>query len=391
MSLFKKLELEWKILLMAAVVFIAFAWPIQRYFVSNLSETLTQSIDPQLEQLLRKNLNNATDQERQEVIASIKRNRQWQALLPIIIAEQKQAIFVFTCVLSFFLLLIAIWTLKRLTQPLKNLSFAVDKIGKGTPTVIDTSSGGALGRLENTVLALSNELDQLRERARVQGMEAAWQDIARVMAHEIKNPLTPIRLSLDRLEERTINDQDVSSTDLTTFVQRINSQVDSLERLVNQFRSFSREPEVHLKEINLSEALSQVAQDMSQSIKTEIRCTENIIADPYLLNQILLNIWKNALEAGANAITVWCKKEEKKITLSIKDNGPGIEEEKLERVWLPYFTLKEQGSGLGLAVVKKLTETMQGSVALQSQTTGDDHGLCVMLTFNCTTLGDENR
>lgn len=389
MRFLKNLELEWKILILACLVFAAFAWPVQHLFITRLTNTLNQSIDTNLEPILRDQLEKADEKDRENIIACIKRNRQWRALIPIVVKEQQKVILAFSFGLFILLFVLAFWTLRRLTRPLKNLAFAVDKIGRGEKSPITPESGGALGRLEKAVTSLSEELDLLREKARIQGMEAAWQDIARVMAHEIKNPLTPIRLTLDRIEEKSIKAQTISGNDLDTFLERINSQVDNLERLVNQFRSFSREPEVNLKMISLPAALQTVANDMEHKIKTDIRCSGNLLVDPYLFNQALLNIWKNSLEAGASIIVVGCKQRPDKVNIIIKDNGPGLSASDIERVWLPYVTLKKGGTGLGLPVVKKLVETMGGTIDFESDTFGKEHGFTIILSFVNKSSGEE--
>jgi len=383
MKILKRLELEWKILLMAGLLFIAMVWPVHNLIISRLNTTLNQSVDENLDATLRIQLEKTEGAERDAVVASMQRNRQWRALLPIILKEQKRILFIFSTVLFLCLFLIAFWTLKRLTQPLKNLARAVDRIGKGESVTLKQSSGGALGTLEHAVASLSEELDVLREKARVQGMETAWQDIARVMAHEIKNPLTPIRLTLDRIEEKTVNNEQVPAQELHKHLELINSQIDALEKLVNQFRSFSREPEVQLKAVTVADAVQKVADTMTGRLTTDVRCSGVINADPYLFDQVLLNVWKNALEAGAHTITVQDKQNQDSVTISIQDDGPGIEKKNRERVWLPYVTFKKGGTGLGLPVVKKLVETMQGTVALGSVTSGAGTGLCVTMTFPC--------
>lgn len=386
--MFKKLELEWKIFILACILFIAFAWPLQRLFVSRLTVTLEQSIDPNLESILRSRLESAQDRERDSIIACLERNRQWQAMIPIIVAEQRRGIFGFSVLLLVALSLLALWTLKRLTRPLKNLALAVDKIGKGENADVIPQSGGALGTVEKAVIALQKELDILRESARIQGMEKAWQDIARVMAHEIKNPLTPIRLTLDRIEERIVEGKDISIETIHKFLTRINDQIDILERLVNQFRSFSREPEVNMKKVKIHQAVRATGDDLTGKISTTIEGSAEINADPYLLNQVLLNIWKNAMEAEADTVSVTIKSNNKIVTLSIRDNGKGLEKTDLERVWLPYVSLKKGGTGLGLPVVKRLIETMGGSVALKSDTSENNHGLTVIMQFPLDILGE---
>jgi len=380
-NMWKHIELEWKILILAAALLVALAVPVRMVFVQHLTATLKQSVDPALEGLLRQRLDTATGAERDAIVASLERSRQWQALIPIIVREQRQAVFGFTLLLSLGLSLVAVLTLRRLTRPLRSLAASVQKIGHGERTDVKLVSGGALGTLEHAVSALQEELGVLREQAQVKGMELAWQDIARVMAHEIKNPLTPIRLTLDRIDEKLAADETIPADDMQRFIDRINAQTDVLERLVNQFRSFSREPEVRLAPVRIHESIATMAGDLSASLRTTIKGSATVAADPYLLAQVLLNVWKNALEAGADTIRVRIESTHTHVDVAVTDNGAGIPPDELGRVWLPYVSLKKGGTGLGLPVVKKLMETMGGSVSLTSSADARDHGVTVTLRF----------
>jgi signal transduction histidine kinase len=378
MRLFFRLELEWKVLLMATVLFGAFVWPVQRFFISRLSETLTQSIDPRLEQTLRNQLAHATDEERAALRDHIERYRQTRVLAPIIVREQQRLLIALSVGLFILFLLIAFWVLRHLTRPLKNLAVTVAKIGKSESIKVVPVSGGALGVVEQAVANLQNELAALREKDRVSGMETAWKDIARIMAHEIKNPLTPIRLTLDRIEERAGSGQEISREELTKFLLRINSQLDMLERLVDQFRSFSRDPETCITRVDVVSLLRSIADDMGQDITTTLSGNLVMKSDPHLLQQVFINIWKNSIEAGATTMNVAVNSNASQITIMLQDNGPGIAPDDCERVWLPYVTSKKSGTGLGLPVVKRTVEALSGAVRLSS---GVGKGVMITIIF----------
>lgn len=381
MKILKNLEIEWKILITGALLFIIFMWPVHTLLISRVTDVLNQSVDDNLELLLREKIDQAkSESEKEKLLRSLTRHKQWKALIPIYIDEQAKSVTYFSITLFLFLLIIAGWALKRLTQPLKNLSIAVAKIGKGTKTEVKAVSGGALGLLEREVQGLSKELDVLREKFHTEGMESAWQEIARVMAHEIKNPLTPIRLTLDRIEEKIVLEEELEPQLLEKAITRINSQLDVLEKLVNQFRSFSKEPEAALIPLNLCEELCAVGESMGRSLQTIVDCEYKVKADPYLLRQILLNIWKNSLEAEATVVEVLCERKEDMVTLHIKDNGVGIKKEDIEKIWLPYVTMKKGGTGLGLPVVKKLVETMNGTVTIESDN-NKNKGVIIKITL----------
>ncbi len=383
---FKNLEIEWKILLLAAFVLTAVVIPVQKFYAAKLKSTLVQSIDHGLEPLMRRVLDIAPDSLRNQISASLSRNRQWQALAPIIVDEQNKAMLFFSVTLSVLLLFLAFWSLKRLTRPLRDLESSAGAIGKGVVVKIRTGSGGALGKLEDSMKRMQEELIKHRERAHARGMETAWRDIARVMAHEIKNPLTPIQLTLDRVQEKVDNGIMLTKEEVEKLLGRIGTQVNNLERLVNDFRSFSREPEPQIRVISLKDCAQASASGLQDSLAFTFTGDVIVEADPHLLNRVLLNIWKNSLEAGASDIETVIECQEKSVVMRIVDNGPGIPEENLQSVWIPYVTTKKGGTGLGLPVVRRLLESMNASIELESRSGPDKHGLTMIITFRKTAV-----
>lgn len=379
---FGTLELEWKIMLLACGILLAFAWPVQKLYVSRMERVLQESVDPRLEVILRGQIADVSSEDRADLVASLERNRQWTAMIPIIIREQRRAVFTLSIVLFLLLMILSIWTLKRLTQPLKSLALATDRIGRGEKATVRVHSGGALGRLEEALLNMQKELAHFRDRAQVEGMEQAWRDIAKVMAHEIKNPLTPIRLSLDRIQEQAAGGREIGPDELERFCERITSQVENLERLVNAFRSFAREPEVRTQSVQVRGRLEKIAGDMAARIETSMAGDAEVLSDPYLLDQVFLNLWKNSLEAGATSIRCQVGQRADVAQIRICDNGPGIPEDQIEKVWIPYVSFKKGGSGLGLPVVRRLVESMQGTISLESPLPkGNGNGLCVTVVL----------
>lgn len=381
MNPLKKLEIEWRILLLAAVVLIAFAFPLQSIYISKLQSTLQQSIDTDLEKLLRRFLLTEDDSIKTVIGSAIQRNRQWQVLIPIIVEEQCIAMITLSLVLFFSLLVMAFWALRRLTRPLRMLAMAAEQIGKGMIVSIPGGSSGALGKLEKTMSIMQDELQKLRERAHTQGMETAWRDIARVMAHEIKNPLTPIQLTLDRIQEKVDGGCEINHQELNKFVNRIGAQVASLEKLVDDFRSFARQPEPQSVPVSVMEICKPLFKELG-SVHLSIEGDAIINADPHLLYRVFLNLWKNSMEAGATSIRIIVEKLCDRIQISFIDNGPGIPAEISQKVWIPYFTSKKSGTGLGLPVVKRMLESMGMSIQLQSSSGQFDHGVTMIIVCN---------
>jgi nitrogen fixation/metabolism regulation signal transduction histidine kinase len=379
--IFSSLELEWKIVLIAAALFVAFLWPVQRYYMGRMQTLLELSIDHELDPLLREQLGRASPEQKQEILTSMMRHRQWAAMIPVIMEEQRRSIIVFSVALFALFLCLALYILGRLTRPIKRLSRAADVIGKGAIADIRVASGGSLRRLEASMAQMQQELAAFRERAQTQGMEMAWRDIARVMAHEIKNPLTPIRLTLDRMDEKIESKEPINAPELRKYLDRITLQIEHLEGLVNDFRSFAKEPEVRLERRNVRPLVEGIAQDMRPSVHTTIEGDATIDIDARLFNQVLLNLWKNAAEGGAKNIRATIETVRGSPVITIADDGQGIPKDRIERVWIPYVTYKKGGTGLGLPVVKRLIEAMGGSVSLTSPAGEQEHGVTVTIRF----------
>lgn len=380
MEILKKLEIEWRILLLAAIVLMAFAFPLQSIYISKLQTTLKQSVNPDLEKLLRSFLITENDSVKSAIGAAIQRDRQWQVLLPMIIEEQCIAMISLSVILFISLLVLAFWSLRRLTRPLRVLASAAEQIGKGLKVNIEGGSAGALGKLENSMNLMQEELLELREKAHIQGMETAWRDIARVMAHEIKNPLTPIQLSLDRIQEKVDTDCKISVDELRKFVNRISSQVANLEKLVDDFRSFAREPEPVCVPISVSEVCKPLNKEIGP-VSMDIKGNGIISADPHLLYRVFLNLWKNSMEAGATKISINIEDMPDQVKIKFVDDGTGISDENRDKIWIPYFTSKKDGTGLGLPVVKRMLESMGISIQMQTSTDEINHGVTMILVY----------
>ena len=201
----------------------------------------------------------------------------------------------------------------------------------------------------------------------------AWGEVARRLAHEIKNPLTPIQLSAERLEMKLTGK--VGGTEqamLTKSVKTIVDQVDAMKRLVNEFRDYARLPAAELKPVDLNALVHDVLQLYANELAQVPSCTEldprcpHIMGDAQQLRQVMHNLLQNAQDAtlsaghadAAHAVqikTQW-QASARRVRLTVLDNGTGFPEHILKRAFEPYVTTKAKGTGLGLAVVKKIAD-----------------------------------
>ena len=225
----------------------------------------------------------------------------------------------------------------------------------------------------------------------------AWGEVARRLAHEIKNPLTPIQLSAERLEMKLANKlEPIEQALLTKSVKTIVDQVDAMKRLVNDFRDYARLPAAELKPIDLNALVTDVMQlyasDVSIPIQVELDPSAPMIrGDGQQLRQVMHNLLQNAQDAQEGLqppqkAQVILKTEysatSRRVRLIVRDNGAGFPDNILKRAFEPYVTTKAKGTGLGLAVVKKIADEHGARIDISNRVAGGSvQGAQVSLSF----------
>ena len=212
--------------------------------------------------------------------------------------------------------------------------------------------------------------------------DSAWGEVARRLAHEIKNPLTPIQLSAERLRHKYLNkmeEKDAKVLDRATST--IIAQVGTMKEMVNAFAEYAKKPEMKKLRMDVNQVVSEVAElyRIHQSVTLNLCLGQNIppiLADSGRLRQVMNNLLKNAFEAiepvGGGEITVSTTYHDREpcINLSIEDNGPGFSAAVHGHVFEPYKTTKLKGTGLGLAIVKKIVEEHGGDIDAENTLSG---------------------
>lgn len=246
--------------------------------------------------------------------------------------------------------------------------------GTELPQLLDGSSG--------QVLVLEDITDVVQAEH-----EAAWSEVARRLAHEIKNPLTPIRLSAERLQHRLHPELSEQSADLLQRMSRtIMNQVDNLKGMVDAFSEYARAPALQLQAVDLNALVSEVAElyqvnDQGVTMRLDTAPLPVLHLDSGRIRQLVVNLLKNAFEAFGEEtldreVTLTTglatdKRGKPEVFLKVVDNGPGIPPDMLPMLFDPYVSSKQKGSGLGLSIVKKIVEEHSARVlAKNNETTG---------------------
>lgn len=223
--------------------------------------------------------------------------------------------------------------------------------------------------------------------------DAAWSEVARRLAHEIKNPLTPIQLSAERLRHKYLGKMPADDSNaLDRLTRTIVQQVEAMKAMVNAFSDYARAPQMQLRDVDVNELVTDVVElyrASNSDIIIEIALANDLPplkADADRLRQILHNLVKNALEAGPSdraarivIETLFVKEPSRNlIEIRIRDFGRGLPEDMPEDIFNPHVTTKTKGSGLGLAIVKKIVEEHGGMVWAENQAEG---GASIIMQF----------
>ena len=272
----------------------------------------------------------------------------------------------------FLSIIISISLASRLTIPIINLISASEKISSGDLNAkvpkIDTDE--EFKKLNYNFNSMIDKLKKQQDKLILAERHSAWENVARKLAHEIKNPLTPIQLSIDRLKEKYLNKIGDDSKNFSGYLDTINKQIKDIEKLVNEFSDFARMPKPTLKKIDLNKLvvrsinLHELSEPKIKFLFNKSKSKSLIDADEEQFNRVFLNLIKNSVESindkrnknvdFKGKIYVDIVEDSDYIYVTVTDNGLGFDHVDRSKMLTPYFTTKKKGTGLGLAVVTKI-------------------------------------
>ena len=286
--------------------------------------------------------------------------------------------------LLFLSVTISINFASRLTRPIVNLIGASEKISSGdlnakVPKIDTDREFEKLNKNFNLMIdKLKKQQDKLLHTERHQ----AWENVARKLAHEIKNPLTPIQLSIELIREKYLKNNKDENNNLSNYLNTISKQIKDIDHLVNEFSDFARMPKPILKKININKAINRAINLLILSepnIRFKFKENEtknNIKGDEEQLNRVFINLLKNSIDSihqklknnvdFKGKINIEIKVDNDYIYVIIEDNGVGFDKVDKTKMLTPYFTTKQNGTGLGLAVVSKIISDHNSTILFES-------------------------
>ena len=287
---------------------------------------------------------------------------------------------------------IAITFASRLTQPIVNLISASDSISKGAldVKVPEIEADEEFKQLNQNFNQMIERLKEQQDKLLTTERYEAWESVARKLAHEIKNPLTPIQLSIDSLREKYKDKLPTEDKNFEKYLETINRQIKDIEKLVNEFSNFARMPRPILKKINVIELINKSLDFIKLTSKNSINFINKkkkqfIDGDEDQLNRVFINLIKNSEESILEQlqkdpkikgnIDIEIVDNNDYIVIRITDNGKGITDAK--KAMTPYFTTKKTGTGLGLPIVTKIINEHSGNFSIKNRQ--DKNGAVVMI------------
>ncbi len=285
--------------------------------------------------------------------------------------------------LLFLSIVLSINFASRLTAPIINLITASEKISSGdlNAKVAQIETDKEFKKLNSNFNSMIDKLKIQQDKLLLSERHSAWESVARKLAHEIKNPLTPIQLSIDRLKEKYLKKVDDGDKNFQSYLDTITKQIRDIEHLVNEFSDFARMPKPVLKKVDINTIISRSVKlhetsgiDVYFNLE-KIKSYNYINGDEEQLNRVFLNLIKNSLESinekktknvdFKGEISIDIEDDSDYIYVTVIDNGVGFEHVDKKKMLTPYYTTKKKGTGLGLAIVTKVVSDHNGTILFE--------------------------
>jgi two-component system, NtrC family, nitrogen regulation sensor histidine kinase NtrY len=280
----------------------------------------------------------------------------------------------------FLAILLSSWAAARVTKPVEQLAVAAREVAGGNlHTQVEVTSTDEVGELAEAFNRMTRELLEQKDRLVQTERVAAWRELARRLAHELKNPLFPLQLTVENLirarEQSPELFEEMFHESATTLLAEINN----LKQVISRFSEFSKMPQPQWQQVNVNQVVQGVARLFQAQLESrsggpiacqlDLNATDSMAADPELLHRVVSNLVLNAMDAMPNGgtLTLRTRQRSDRVAIDVSDTGIGLTPEECARLFTPYYTSKQHGTGLGLAIVQSVISDHGGTVSVKSQ------------------------
>jgi len=278
-------------------------------------------------------------------------------------------------------ILLSSWASARVTRPVVDLARAAQDVASGNWSAsVQVEGHDEVAQLAESFNRMTSELLAQKERLVQTERVAAWRELARRLAHELKNPLFPLQLTVENLIRAREQSPEMFEEIFRESSQTLLAEISNLKGIINRFSEFSRMPQPQLQRVQVNEIVEAVARLFQAQFQAKgreaIHCQmqldrrlDPIAADPELLHRALSNLVLNAMDAMPNGgtLTLRTRRDDGKVAIEVCDTGSGLTREECERIFTPYYTSKQHGTGLGLAIVQSVVSDHGGRISVQSE------------------------
>ena len=277
--------------------------------------------------------------------------------------------------------LLSSWAAARFTRPVEDLAAAAREVAAGNLRAhVEVTSSDEVGDLAEAFNRMTHDLLEQKERLVQSERVAAWRELARRLAHELKNPLFPLQLTVENLVRAREQSPEVFEEIFRESSATLLAEIGNLKQIISRFSEFSKMPQPQLQPVILNDVVQGVARLFQAQLESRdggsIACRlelaasrEPIAADAELLHRALSNLVLNAMDAmpQGGTLTLRTRDAEDRVRVEISDTGVGLTREECDRLFTPYYTSKQHGTGLGLAIVQSVISDHGGTISVQSQ------------------------
>jgi nitrogen fixation/metabolism regulation signal transduction histidine kinase len=373
----KNMSLKTKTFVLLACIVLLATLPLGIYYVKTSqvfaqlgsSEAIDKALSASVDLL-------TTNDVRQDALLALKEYRQISVLKASIVRQVILFSVCYICIVTVLSLVVGYVFISRITRPLRDLIDATGLLAADDPLYkISTTAGGEVGRLIHAFNAMGEKLIVARQEKIMAERRATWQRVARIIAHEIKNPLTPIKLSTERLYDKFLNKSTDFPEVMKSTTSTILAEIDNMQKLVDTFHKYAKFPDPVLRPERLQEVLAEIcglfASELPVSCDVSSGLPE-VKIDKGQIREAMMNLITNAQQAiretgRPGTISVSGRLAGDYVEIAVADNGCGISAENQKKLFQPYFTTKKHGNGIGLALTERIVSLHGGKIMCESE------------------------